>query len=155
MPQQCKLTNFDSEVSVICIKEASFQFEKNEKKNEAMEKRASSFYGEPQCGSSSDSPRCVPPRHPQEPICHRQAPHLGHLCVRSKNASMLAGHLCHCRYAIALLVGWRHLCAIPIYPSVHPPNPLILLSTTMRIHITMFGFSILSLILSRNHFRPT
>ena len=104
--------------------------------------------GKLQCGSSSDSHRCVPPRQPQGPICHRQAPHLGHLCVRSKNASMLPGHLRHCRYAIASWVGWRHLCApslsthlsiqqTPLF-SYQPPCAL-------RIHITMFGFSILRL----------
>ena len=72
-----------------------------------------------------------PLRQPQGPIWHRQAPHLGHLCVRSKNASMLPGHLCRCRYAIANSPQWRHLCAHPYLLIWPPTKPLILLSTTL------------------------
>ena len=37
--------------------------------------------------------------------------------------------VCHCELGGVA----ASLCTIPIYPSVHPPNPLILLSTTMCI----------------------
>ena len=84
-----------------------------------------------------------PLRQPQGPIWHRQAPHLGHLCVRSKNASMLPGQLCHCRYAIARLVGWRHLWAsLSSHLFWLATKPLFLLSTTTPIHAIVFVFPI-------------
>ena len=82
-------------------------------------------YGRVKCGSRSDSHGWDPRRRPQEPICQRQQATYATARVRgAENASMLARHLRDRRYAIARLGAGGVSVCIPIWPSVHPPNPL-------------------------------